>query len=436
MSSPAASPLAALLRQGFLALIIKVGAAGLSFLMFLALARALPEAAFGQFGFAFSLATLLSVLGSFGQRTLALKYASVYVADEDRGTLAALMRFGYRYILIAGAALCIVVAAIGLGTGPTYLIMVGPLALALSLAEYQAHFLRAYGNMAVALAPRDILWRLMAILFALATLWGFIDNASALTVLVMLTITLLMICAGQLMMHAPMRALLYTPATASSETRRRWRHASFGLWGTSFVQSAGPNMAVVLLGLIITPAETGPFFSALRVAMVLSLFLMAANMAGAPVIARSHAAGNTALLQRVCTSVARFVSLPTAACFALFALWGRDILQLFGDGFDSAFTPLMILSTGYLVAALMGPTVQVMETTGHERAYLRILTITTCSVLALMPVAIYLAGVVGAAMMISANMILTRGLCYRFILNHLNIAPGVFRPARMAHDDD
>ncbi|MCV3273957.1 lipopolysaccharide biosynthesis protein [Roseobacter sinensis] len=431
-----AGPLQGLLRQGFVALLIKVAAAGLSFLMFLALARALPPEAFGEFGFAFSLAVLLSVAGSFGQRALALKYASIYVGEDNHAALAGLLRFGYGHILAAGAAICAGLALVSTSLGMPYLAMVGPLALALSIAEYQAHVLRAYGTMSLALAPRDVLWRLIVIAAALATGAGLMQMTTAFSALTVLALSLLGLSAGQMLLHAPARGLLSRSAPAAPELRTEWRHAALGLWGTSVIQSAGPNLAVVLLGLILSPAETGPFFSALRVAMVLSLFLMAANMAAASAIARSHAAGDNALLQSICASVARYVSWPTAAGFAVFALFGRQILELFGPGFDSAFAPLLILGAGYLASALMGPTVQIMETTGHERRYLRYLTVTTCAALALLPAAILLAGTLGAALMVSANMVIPRALCYRFILQTHRIAPGLLPRRRGAADHD
>ncbi|MGZ2256678.1 lipopolysaccharide biosynthesis protein [Roseobacter sp. A03A-229] len=436
MTAPAPSPLTLLFRQSFMALVIKVGAAGTSFLMFLALAQALPADAYGQFGFAFALATLLSVLASFGQRGLALKYASIYLGNDDVPALAGLLRFGFAFILGLGVLACVAVAIVGAMMGNPYLIAVGPLALALSIAEYQAHFLRAYGNMALALAPRDIGWRVLVILIALAAMDGLLQMTTAQTALALMAATLLLISAAQLFFYAPMRRLIRTSAPVPDTTRSEWRHASVGLWGTSFVQTAGPNLAVVILGLFTTPDETGPFFSALRIAMVLSLFLIAANMAGGSLIARSYAARDRALLQRICTSVARLTSIPTALCFLAFLIMGKDLLRLFGDSFDSAFLPLVILSAGYLLSTFMGPTVQVMETTGHERHYLRILTVTTCSVLALMPVAILLADMIGAALMISANMVISRGLCYRFILRTLHIAPGIFARHRGGADHD
>jgi O-antigen/teichoic acid export membrane protein len=397
--------------------------------MFLSLARAMPPDAFGQLGFAFSLATLLSLVGSFGQRTLVLRYASIYSGNDDNAALSGLLRYGYRNIVLGGVIVCagLALSVSMAGQGNWYLIIAGPLAMAMSIAEYQAHFLRACGRMVRGLTPRDIVWRLVVIIVALVALGPLFELKTASAALVLLTLSLAVVSVVQLIFDARMRSMLRGAAPKiDGATKNRWRHTAIGLWGTSVMQGAGPNLAVVMLGLLLTPAQTGPFFSALRIAMVLSLFLMAANMAAASVLARSYADGDGAALQRTCTFVARMVMLPTLAGFLLFVIFGGPILRLFGDGFDSAHTPLVILSFGYAISALAGPTVQVMETTGHERTYLRILTVSTCITLALMPVAIHLAGVVGAAAMIAGNMIIVRLLCYRFILRTLGIASSVF----------
>ncbi|WP_380058930.1 lipopolysaccharide biosynthesis protein (plasmid) [Falsihalocynthiibacter sp. SS001] len=426
------------LRQSIIALVVKTSAAGLSFAMFLALARALPSDAFGQMGFAFSLATLLSVVGSFGQRALVLKYASIHTADGNNAALGGVLMFGYQRILLGGVALCLALAAWVLLTGSNarYLMWAGPLALALSLAEFQAHFLRAYDTMIAALVPRDIIWRLAVIASAGALIWTNSTDASAALALAIMTLSLLFIAAVQLAHQKTMRSLLRAPLPVPDSMARLWHRTSLGLWGVSMVKSAGPNLAVVMLGVILTPAETGPFFSALRVSMVLSLFLMAANMAGASGIARSFAQTDQSGLQHICTSAARAIALPTIAGFILIALLGKPVLRLFGEGFDAAYVPLLILSAGYLISALSGPTALVMETTGHERPYFRILTRITCLFLALMPLAIYVGGITGAAAMLAGNMIATQLLCYRYILRELHIAPGILsrRPHAAAYD--
>ena len=87
--------MAKLARGGMAALIIKIGGAGLSFLMFLMLARAMSAEEYGRFGFAFSLATLLAVVGSFGFRSLVLRYAAAYAADGAIELERGVIRHGY-----------------------------------------------------------------------------------------------------------------------------------------------------------------------------------------------------------------------------------------------------------------------------------------------------------------------------------------------------
>lgn len=72
---PRDAALGHVLAQGAVAFVVKVLAALLSFLMFMAISRALPEAAFGEFGFAFSLVTMSALIGSFGQRSMILRFA-------------------------------------------------------------------------------------------------------------------------------------------------------------------------------------------------------------------------------------------------------------------------------------------------------------------------------------------------------------------------
>ena len=59
---------------------IKVASAGLSFFMFVALARVMSRADYGIFAFGFSLATFLALVALLGQRTLALRMVPVYQA--------------------------------------------------------------------------------------------------------------------------------------------------------------------------------------------------------------------------------------------------------------------------------------------------------------------------------------------------------------------
>src|SRR5690606_28781952 len=160
----------------------------------------------------------------------------------------------------------------------------GLLTVVLGWAEYQSHLLRTVTGMWVALAPRDLCWRALVIALAAASALGFLPSLDAASGLLLLTLTPPAMLSVQAWLHPLTRPgnLLFAPAAGRSPL---WRRAALGLWGNVIVQTAAPNLAVVGIGLLLTPAETGPFFAALRTAMLLSLFSLAASMVATPLLA-------------------------------------------------------------------------------------------------------------------------------------------------------
>ncbi len=416
------------LRQGAMAFVIKVFAALLGFGMFLVISRVLPAEAFGQFGFAFSLVTMLALVGGLGQRSAILRFAGHYQADPDKRRLNAVIRFGYAAVLggclLAAAAL--VLPALLLPGIPPYFMAAAAFTVVLGLAEYQGHALRTFGSMRRALIPRDILWRLAVIAIVPAGGAFGLWPATAAAALWICTLTLLVITLGQVMLDSDLRGALGSPRDVSPLSERRdWIRAAIGLWGSSIVLAAGPNLAVVILGLLLGPADVGPLFAALRTAMLMSLFLMAANMIAAPLIARHHAAGDLEQVRRLCRFIAILVGVPTTLVFAGLCLVGDRAMALFGPGFESAYPALIILSAGYLASALAGPNTQVMEMAGAERSYFRIIAVTTTLSLLSLPVLVGLLGATGAALGIAANMVASNVWTTRHCVKHLGIQPGL-----------
>ncbi|WP_210272593.1 lipopolysaccharide biosynthesis protein [Chthonobacter rhizosphaerae] len=391
-----------LMKGGLAALVIKVGSAGLSFLMLLVLARAMSADDFGRFGFGFSLATLLAAVGSLGQRTLVLRFAPVYDHDGATAKLTGVVRDGYRLVAL-GCGLCatatVLVALILPGLEPRgYLVAAGLFALMLGFAEYQAHVLRAVGGMVLALAPNDILWRASVVVAALGSAAGVMPMLDAAGGLFLIGGILAAILVGQAFAHPVTRPTTLLTRPADMSDRPSWRQAMWGLWASGVVTMAAPNLAVVVLGLILSPEQTGPFFAALRVSMLLNLFLIASNMIAAPMISRSHHRGGEGELQRLCTRIVIGLALPTGVLFALILLAGDHVLALFGEGYGSAYWPLVLLSAGYLVNALSGSSSQLLQMTGDERHFLRIVTIVNgVSIAALAPLGLAL-GPIGAAL--------------------------------------
>jgi O-antigen/teichoic acid export membrane protein len=154
---------------------------------------------------------------------------------------------------------------------------------------------------------------------------------------------------------------------------------------------------VVIMGLLISPEETGPIFAALRIALLLNLFLLAANMVASPSISRMYHEGRIAEVQRTCTSIAIMSTATSLLIFALLVFEGDRMLELFGKGFGEAHDVLLIVAGAYVVNTLTGPTSVLLELTGHERAAFRMITGMNIISLIAMPFATWSFGAFGAA---------------------------------------
>lgn len=423
--------LAKLARGGMAALIIKVGAAGLSFLMFLMLARAMSAEEYGRFGFGFSLAMFLSVIASLGLHTGILRWWPEFVAKRSPGKAESIRRFGLRWSAISAlsmaSALSLFIPALGWSgvAGLGYLHAAALLVVPLALSEYVASALRAQGSVVWALAAKDIIWRVGFITLAIYTITASIDlsaggvflfAAAALMGLVMLQLSRLFggaktESAGQVLTMRDGLELLRT---------------ALPMWGASVLYAFSQYVDVVLLGMFISPEEVGPYFAATRVANVLGLMLIAANMVAAPVISRLFHSGEHAQMQQVLRMIAIGVTVPTLLAFGLIVATGVPLLELFGLGFSEAYVPLIILSAAFGFNALCGPTGYLLQMTGHQRGYALIMLTTYGFTLAIQLVLIPTIGTVGAAIGTLFGLVAWNLGARHLALTKLNLDPTIF----------
>lgn len=395
-----------LLKGGIMALLIKGGAAGFQFLMFLVLAQAMSAEEFGIFGFGFSLALLLAVGGSFGQRMLSLRFLSIYISEDKPALAVGRMREG-AVIVTLGTVVVSVVACFGMALAQPelrwgFLALTAAFAVSMAWAEYFAFALRAYEKMTLALAPRDVIWRLLVCLAALPMALGWLGQIDADMAMMLLTGLLAGTVLVQIMLHPATRLQTLISAPAAYDPAA-WRPAMWGLWGVSFVQIAAPNLTVVLLGILLTPAETGAVFAALRIALLMNLVLLAANMVVSPTVSRLYHEGRYAALQKTCSTIALVASASAGLVFVGLVIWGDWLLGLFGEGFEEGYAVLLIVAGAYVVNTLTGPTSVLLELSGHDRAALRILTgMNIVSMLAMVPM-IWWLGAVGAALCLALS---------------------------------
>lgn len=353
---------------------IKVASAGLTFLMFVFVARALGPDAYGRFATMFSLGSFLGFLVLLGQHTRAIKRLSAWIDAQDWGRVQTLIVQSVSVVALAslgvGGGLLIAASLLDdAGRADIAATLWGtlPFILPFALSELLAAVFRAQGSIAMALMPRDILWR--AIIIASAGVFGpaYLDGASAQSTMIAISAVLLVLVVLQALVLAwrlPRAAWAGRPEPLE---RGIWEDSKW-LWAASLVNVMAGHLSVVFTSMTLSDAETGAFFAAAKIALLLQLPLVAVMLVAGPMLARSYAKSDFAEMQRVCRAIAPVLLGTSLAGAMIICAAPGWLLALFDPSYAEARATLIILTLAQLVTALCGLGTLVMIMCDNERA--------------------------------------------------------------------
>ncbi len=423
-----------LLRNGFAAMGVKLSAAALSYAMFVVLARWLGSDVYGQYASAFSAGTFLSFVILAGLHTEALrKLPSLDLRGND-GERRAFLNGTIRALALSGLVMGAIGALAAGGTAALGLQWTGMILLslalgaAMALAEFLASVFRGLGAVSIAIVPRDVLWRVLVlgavlVLAALDVEGGFVSVALLTLLLLFVALAAQVVFGRQLLPPRGERALPTPPAPAL-------------LWDARWLAAAAlasnllQPLAVVVVGVVLSYADSGVFFAAQKTAALLSLPLIAMNMIGAPQIARAWAAGNKAEVQRICTHVAVTATAGTAVGLAVVLGFSGSLLAVFNPAYYGKGLVLIILALGNLVNTLAGPTGYLMLMTGHEKRFVLISAVAQVSGVVTVLIGGALFGIVGAGLGEVVGVAIFNVVIWRWGWRKLRIDSSFFSLAR------
>ncbi|SDL66826.1 lipopolysaccharide biosynthesis protein [Maricaulis salignorans] len=414
-----------LIGRTAIVLLIKLGAAGLSYAMFIAIARALDAQAFGSFGLAFSAATLAAVIIGFGQKAYILRRAPVLFAAGKQAAVGALNRRALLLFALVTSligALGFLATSVWPTTLPAGLWLWATAAAGLfALAEYQQSTARSAGIFIRALAPRDLIWRILVIAFAVGAAGATWMSAQSIFAALVLSLAGLLLAQQVWLPH--LRPGFATPA--AEDRARVWLTASTGLWGVAIIQALIPNLSVLAAGFILDVDTAGRLFAALRTAMLLQIFQMAANLVIAPSISRLKAENHLDRLQTESRLVTLLAALPLAGLLVIFALAGGWVMSIFGQEHAGSGPVLLILALGFSANAVCGPTAQMMESLHDERSLFVILAASAAISTILIFILGFAFGVLGVAVAVSLHSIMWNLAAYIRIWQRHGIRVGL-----------
>jgi O-antigen/teichoic acid export membrane protein len=186
--------------------------------------------------------------------------------------------------------------------------------------------------------------------------------------------------------------------------QRLWLSVSFPLMLLAVATVVQNQGSVLLAGAFLGVADAGILGAAIKLSSVFLFGIDAVNYVVAPSFAASHSEGNRAQLQ----SEARFSAMVSTAYVGLTSVvlitFGRQLLRLFGEGFDSGYAAFVILATGAIVNAVAGSTTYLLTMTGHHTTCLKVFVLNALSHIGIACLLIPALGLNGAAIATALSM--------------------------------
>ncbi len=294
------------------------------------------------------------------------------------------------------------------------------LLITLMIADFNSNVLRSFGSVAIALAPRDLIWRILAPLVAVLMVYNniYIDTRTALWInavvlggLVVIQFVYLFAKVGKEFGRIKGEYIL---------EKKKWFYSSMNFWGILITSGITQHLMIVAVGFSLAPEDVGVFFVAYRTASLLSMPLNASELVMAPMIARHYAEGKLTELSKVFRLFSIMAIVPTFIGFIIFSIWGDWILKLINPSYANAGHLLTILAAGFFVNTMTGPCGYVMLMSKGEKTYLKIsMTINIASVVLVGIVAFW--GMIPSAFLLSIAIVAQNLIVAAWCRKNLNI---------------
>lgn len=417
---------------------VRVGNAGLLFLLNVLLARWLGEFEFGIYVLVWTWVILLGLVSALGLGTGVLRFIPEYrthgTIDRLRGVL-----FTSRIIVLAAATLlaaagAAVVALLGGAAENVYFtpFLVGLVCLPLlALTTVQDGIARSYDWTDLALLPPFLVRPVLLLVFMVVSMAaGFAPTAT----------TALYCAIGATWLSAIAQYLLLQRRLKGEVSRGPrayvipvWLRVSMPLLLVDGFYLLMVNTDVLALSLFVPPDQVGVYFAAAKLLALVSMVQFAVSVASGHRFATFHSAGDQHGLVAFIRSMSRWTFWPSLAAATTVVVLGLPLLWLFGESFTAAYPILFVLAVGIVARASIGPADRLLSVIGDQdsvaRIYFSLFAINVCLNLLLIPIfGIFGAATATALTLICESVLLNRQVRKRVGIDAFVLARHVPRP--------
>jgi O-antigen/teichoic acid export membrane protein len=390
--------------------LIRIASAAVAFLSQALLARWMGTYEFGIYAYVWTWVLLLGSLIDFGLATMAQRFLPEYSGtgsfDLLRGFLA-----GSRWLVVALSTAVAIVAAIAVTSAQPHLnhVLILPLYLACAtlplygLAMLQDGIARSYNWINLALVPLYIIRPLgIIVLVGVAHFVGL--SANAVIALAAGAVATLVAAIVQLVV-LNRRLASKVSHGAKAYDFGRWLAASLPILMVGSFYFLLTYTDVLVLEQFRSPHEVAVYYAATKVLALVAFVYFSVSAAAARKFAEYHVAGDRVRLADFLARSIRWTFWPSLAAGIFIVAFGWPILWLFGPDFVDGWPLLSVLVVGLLARAAVGPAERLLNMLGQQTACAMVYAGAFAVNLAACIVLIPRYGMLGAAMSVSAALI-------------------------------
>lgn len=418
--------LGSLFGKSVLAFVYRCSGAVVTFAFGVCFARMMSIEEYGVLVSLMTFGLIASTIGLVGQQLLVLREIPSLAARKDYPAIGSIVSRRVRVTCvgsIAATMIAVLIFVVAHGRGgifgrweySTSLLLILPLAL----IEMQSSVGRALGSVYLALVPKDVLWRLFIILVggALFATYGHLLKAADVFVIATGVLILLIAIPEVYLRHLAdgHNRLFTTAARRSKESIADTLSTSAPFWVTSAALVLFVAIDIVVVSVMVGPESAGYYYAANRIALLLDFFLATFCVPAAPLMASLFDEGRRAEITRVMSSATLGAFLAVLVCVVALALVGDTVLMAFGESFVRAHGVLMVLSVGMLVSTYFGVGSIALNMTGHQRAAMYIMVVTSALGFVAMIGATWKFGIWGTAVVVAIAWVANRASMAAYI---------------------
>jgi O-antigen/teichoic acid export membrane protein len=196
--------------------------------------------------------------------------------------------------------------------------------------------------------------------------------------------------------------------------------ASFGIAALEFALAQADK---IVLGVCLDAAHVGIYAVAMAMVGFVPIVLQSVNQIFAPAIAELYSSGSHALLQRIYSTLTRWILILTIPLALTLAMFSSPLMSVFGPAFQAGAVVLSIGAVGQLLNCAVGSVGYLLLMSGHQGRLVRIQAATAALMITLTLLLVPRLGIKGAAIATAAGVIATNAWALLEVRRRLSVFP-------------